>query len=160
MQLPVRKRADDAAGECSAPAASGRHRGRIDGVKVFSAYRHEERNQLGRAIGQWLEDNDDVEVVETIVTQSSGGSGFHCLTITLLCSVLSVAPSVPGPVAPDRDSSRVVDLLAATSRDLGAVLSRVSSSSAAREVVGEMNVERLQDAVTSLGAALEDLARA
>ena len=177
MQLPARKRADTT-DDCSGSVASGRHRGRIDGIKVFSAYRHEERNQLGRVIGQWLDENDDVDVVETIVTQSSG-SGFHCVTITLLCSVAgcadqrekriaesSASPVFPDrPDRPDRDSIRfaiqsVIDRLEGVNRDVGTALSRISSSAAARDAVGEMNVERLQDAATVLAAALEDLSHA
>ena len=153
-------------------------------MKVFSAYRHEERNQLGRLIGQWLDENRDVEVVETIVTQSSG-SGFHCLTITLLCvvngdlardqeksqiadssirasSTISSAPSVLSLDHEVVDNVRIrdaIDRLEGVRRDLGTVLSRVSSS-VAREVVGEMNVERMQDAMIVLGAALEDLSHA
>lgn len=142
---------------------------------MFSAYRHEERNQIGRVIGQWLDANEDVEVVETIVTQSSG-SGFHCLTITLLCAVVDggrAAESIGSVARPsqgvgqstDRDPTRpsvqsAVARLDGVRRDVSAVLSRVSSSSAAREVVGEMNVERLQDAATGIGAALEELSRA
>ena len=144
-------------------------------MKVFSAYRHEERNQLGRSIGQWLDDNDDVDVVETIVTQSSG-SGFHCVTITLLCSVAGCSDrpeeriaessaSFVSPERPDRDSTRfaiqsVIDRLEGVKRDVGTALSRVSSSVVARDAIGEMNVERLQDAATVLAAALEDLSHA
>lgn len=54
----------------------------FDGVKVFSATKSKEREQLGEAITSWLERNKDIEVVDKVVTQSSD-SEFHCLTITI-----------------------------------------------------------------------------
>ncbi len=54
----------------------------FDGVKVFSATKSKEREQLGEAITNWLERNKDIEVVDKVVTQSSD-SEFHCLTITI-----------------------------------------------------------------------------
>ena len=53
------------------------------GVKVFSATKARERESLGERITDWLDANtQDIEVVDTVVTQSSD-SEFHCLTITL-----------------------------------------------------------------------------
>jgi len=52
------------------------------GVKVFSATKAKERESLGESITQWLRSNPNVEVVNTVVTQSSDRE-FHCLTITL-----------------------------------------------------------------------------
>lgn len=52
-----------------------------NGVKVFSATKAREREEIGERTTEWLR-NNDVEVVDTIVTQSSD-SEFHCLTITL-----------------------------------------------------------------------------
>ena len=52
------------------------------GVKVFSATKARERESLGERITEWLEANENVEIVDTIVTQSSDRE-FHCLTITL-----------------------------------------------------------------------------
>ena len=52
------------------------------GVKVFSATKAKDREDLGDKITEWLQDNGDVEVVDTTVTQSSDRE-FHCLTITL-----------------------------------------------------------------------------
>lgn len=52
------------------------------GVKVFSATKAREREMLGERITEWLEDNGKIEIVDTIVTQSSDRE-FHCLTITL-----------------------------------------------------------------------------
>ena len=53
-----------------------------NGVKVFSATKAKEREQLGEQVTAWIRRNPDVEIVDKIVTQSSD-SEFHCLTITL-----------------------------------------------------------------------------
>lgn len=52
------------------------------GVKVFTATRAKDREELGEAITRWLGDNPAVEVVDKVVTQSSDRE-FHCLSITL-----------------------------------------------------------------------------
>lgn len=52
------------------------------GVKVFSATKAKERESLGESITQWLRANQNLEIVDTIVTQSSDRE-FHCLTITI-----------------------------------------------------------------------------
>jgi hypothetical protein len=52
------------------------------GVKVFSATKAKERESLGEVITQWLRANPNIEVVDTVVTQSSDRE-FHCLTITI-----------------------------------------------------------------------------
>jgi hypothetical protein len=52
------------------------------GLKVFSATKAREREELGDRVTDWLRDNPAVEVVNKIVTQSSDRE-FHCLTITL-----------------------------------------------------------------------------
>jgi hypothetical protein len=52
------------------------------GVKVFSATKAKERESLGESITNWLRANQNIEVVNTVVTQSSDRE-FHCLTITL-----------------------------------------------------------------------------
>ncbi len=52
------------------------------GVKVFSATKARDRESLGESITHWLKANQSVEVVNTVVTQSSDRE-FHCLTITL-----------------------------------------------------------------------------
>lgn len=52
------------------------------GVKVFSATKAKEREALGEVITQWLRANPNVEVANTVVTQSSDRE-FHCLTITV-----------------------------------------------------------------------------
>ena len=54
----------------------------LSGVKVFSATKARERGRLGEEITSWLKENNSVEIIDKIVTQSSD-SEFHCLTITL-----------------------------------------------------------------------------
>jgi hypothetical protein len=51
------------------------------GVKVFSATKAKEREELGETVTRWLRSND-VEIVDRVVTQSSDDE-FHCLTIVL-----------------------------------------------------------------------------
>lgn len=53
----------------------------INGVQVFAASKHEERNRLGERVTEWLRANQ-VKIIDKVVTQSSD-SEFHCLTITL-----------------------------------------------------------------------------
>jgi hypothetical protein len=52
------------------------------GVKVFSATKAKEREELGETVTRWLRSNADVEIVDRVVTQSSDDE-FHCLTIVL-----------------------------------------------------------------------------
>lgn len=54
----------------------------FDGVKVFSATKAKEREALGDRMTEWLEQNPQFKVVDTVVTQSSDHE-FHCLTITV-----------------------------------------------------------------------------
>lgn len=52
------------------------------GVKVFSATKARDRDQLGETITRWVRENSGYEITDKIVTQSSDKE-FHCLTITL-----------------------------------------------------------------------------
>ena len=52
------------------------------GVKVFSATKAKERDELGETITRWLRANQELEIVDRVVTQSSDDE-FHCLTIVL-----------------------------------------------------------------------------
>jgi len=55
----------------------------FDGVKVFSATKQKERDELGETVTRWLDaKKNDVEIVDKQITQSSD-SEYHCLTITL-----------------------------------------------------------------------------
>ena len=50
------------------------------GVKVFSATKAKEREELGETITRWLRANADLEVVDKVVSQSSDDE-FHCFSI-------------------------------------------------------------------------------
>jgi hypothetical protein len=52
------------------------------GMKIFSTTLARDREQMGETITRWLHENQQLEVVDKIVTQSSDKE-FHCLTITL-----------------------------------------------------------------------------
>ena len=52
------------------------------GVKVFSATKAREREELGENITRWLRSNADMDVVDRVVAQSSDNE-FHCLCIVL-----------------------------------------------------------------------------
>jgi hypothetical protein len=52
------------------------------GVKVFSATKAKEREELGDVINRWIRDHRDVEIVDRVVSQSSDNE-FHCLTVVL-----------------------------------------------------------------------------
>lgn len=55
----------------------------FDAVKVFSATKQKERDELGETVTRWLNDKRGaIQVVDKIVTQSSD-SEYHCVTITL-----------------------------------------------------------------------------
>jgi hypothetical protein len=55
---------------------------KFDGVKVFSATKARERESLGERLTEWMDQNPELKVVDTVVTQSSDQE-FHCLTITV-----------------------------------------------------------------------------
>lgn len=55
---------------------------RFTGVKVFSATKAKEREELGDAVTRWLASNADLEIVDREVRQSSDNE-FHCLSIVL-----------------------------------------------------------------------------
>lgn len=55
----------------------------FDAVKVFSATKAREREELGESVTRWLADHRGrMEVVDKVVSQSSDNE-FHCLSITL-----------------------------------------------------------------------------
>jgi hypothetical protein len=55
---------------------------RFNGVKIFSATMAQERDRLGERITEWIREHPKIEIVDTVVTQSSD-EAFHCLVITL-----------------------------------------------------------------------------
>jgi hypothetical protein len=64
------------------------------GVKVFSATKAKERDDLGEQVTRWLRANGDLEVVDRTVVQSSDNE-FHCLTVVLFYRAKAVAPPKP-----------------------------------------------------------------
>ena len=54
----------------------------FDGLKVFSATKAREREELGETITRWMEKNSGLKIVDREVRQSSD-SEFHCLTIIM-----------------------------------------------------------------------------
>jgi hypothetical protein len=52
------------------------------GMKVFSTTLARDREVMGDTITRWVQENQQVEIVDKTVTQSSDKE-FHCLTITL-----------------------------------------------------------------------------
>jgi len=52
------------------------------GVKVFSATKAKEREELGENVTRWLKSNQDLDVVDRVVSQSSDNE-FHCLSMVL-----------------------------------------------------------------------------
>ena len=55
-------------------------------VKVFTATKAAEREHLGDRITDWLGAHPEVELVDTVVQQSSDQQ-FHCLTIVVFYRV-------------------------------------------------------------------------
>jgi hypothetical protein len=52
------------------------------GVKVFSATKAKEREDLGEQITAWIRDNPGNIIKDTVVSQSSDNE-FHCLSIVI-----------------------------------------------------------------------------
>ena len=54
----------------------------FNAVKVFSATKAKEREQLGETITRWLSANPEITIVDKVVSQSSDNE-YHCLSIVL-----------------------------------------------------------------------------
>jgi hypothetical protein len=54
-------------------------------VKVFSATRPHERDEVGDRVSAWLRANPQLEVRRTVVSLSSDAK-FHCLSLVLICA--------------------------------------------------------------------------
>jgi hypothetical protein len=52
------------------------------GVKVFSATKAKEREDLGENVTRWMKSNSDLEIVDKVVRQSSDNE-FHCFSLIL-----------------------------------------------------------------------------
>lgn len=57
-------------------------------IKVFSTTKARDRDELGTRVTEWLRRHPTVTVLDKKVRMSSD-SAFHCLSIVLLCHVLS-----------------------------------------------------------------------
>ena len=57
----------------------------FNGVKVFSATKAKEREQLGEKVTEWIRSNPGIQITDKIVTQSSDAE-FHCIAITVFYS--------------------------------------------------------------------------
>jgi hypothetical protein len=52
------------------------------GVKVFSATKAKEREEMGDNVTRWIRSNADLQIVDRVVSQSSDNE-FHCLSVIL-----------------------------------------------------------------------------
>jgi hypothetical protein len=52
------------------------------GVKVFSATKAKERDDMGNTVTRWLKKHPELEIIKMVITQSSDKE-FHCFTITV-----------------------------------------------------------------------------
>jgi len=52
------------------------------GVKVFSATKAKEREDLGTRVTMWLRENPQIKIKDTVVKQSSDAE-FHCVSIII-----------------------------------------------------------------------------
>lgn len=64
------------------------------GVKVFSATKAREREELGDQVTRWLKANANLEVVDTEILLSSDNE-FHCLTIVVFTKVRAAPGASP-----------------------------------------------------------------
>jgi hypothetical protein len=58
---------------------------RINLVKVFSATKARDRDTLGERVTAWLRDNPGIQVLRTVISQTSDNE-FHCLSFVLICA--------------------------------------------------------------------------
>ena len=59
---------------------------KVNLVKVFSVTKARERQDLGERVTAWIQENPNVQIVNTVVSQSSDQS-YHCLSMVLLCAI-------------------------------------------------------------------------
>ncbi len=59
---------------------------RISLVKVFSATRARDREELGQRVTAWIEANPEVRILTTVVALSSDRA-FHCMSMVLIGAV-------------------------------------------------------------------------
>jgi len=58
----------------------------FSGVKVFSATRARDREELGATVTRWLRANGDLSIVDQVVVQSSDAE-FHCVSVVIFYEV-------------------------------------------------------------------------
>ena len=56
----------------------------INLIKVFSVTKARDREELGQRVTAWIEAHPNVQIVRTVVAQTSDDR-FHCLSMILLC---------------------------------------------------------------------------
>jgi hypothetical protein len=55
----------------------------FDAVKIFSATKQKERDELGETVTRWLDQRvNEIDIVDKMVKQSSD-SEYHCVTVIL-----------------------------------------------------------------------------
>jgi len=59
-----------------------RSRHAYQAVRVFTATKAQERERLGEQVTEWLRAHPTIEIVDTVVQQSSDQQ-FHCLSIVI-----------------------------------------------------------------------------
>lgn len=52
------------------------------GVKVFAATKAKEREELSENVNRWIKSNQDLEIVDKVVAQSSDDE-FHCYSLVI-----------------------------------------------------------------------------
>jgi hypothetical protein len=52
------------------------------GVKVFAATKAKEREELSENVNRWIKSNQDLEIVDKVVSQSSDDE-FHCYSLVI-----------------------------------------------------------------------------
>ena len=52
------------------------------GVKVFSATKAKDREEIGEHVSRWIKSNQDLEIVDKVVAQSSDNE-FHCYSLVI-----------------------------------------------------------------------------
>ncbi len=58
---------------------------RISGLKLFSATKARERENLGETVTAWISANPQNDILDIIIRQSSDNE-FHCVSITIIYS--------------------------------------------------------------------------
>ena len=61
------------------------------GVKVFSATKAKDRDELSENVTRWLKSNSDLEIVDKVVSQSRDDE-FHCYTLVIFYKHKTPAP--------------------------------------------------------------------